>query len=41
MKSRIFIALLLLCACLNARSVLGQNTTGSITGRLTDLTGAV
>jgi Carboxypeptidase regulatory-like domain len=40
-KSRIFIALLLLCACLTVRSVLGQNTTGSITGRLTDPTGAV
>jgi hypothetical protein len=43
MNSRILISLLLLCACLflNARSVLGQNTTGSITGRLTDPTGAV
>ena len=43
MKSRILILLILLCVCLflNARSVFGQNTTGSITGRLTDPTGAV
>jgi uncharacterized surface anchored protein len=43
MKSKIFIRLLLICtsSLLNAGSMLGQNTTGSITGRLTDPTGAV
>jgi len=43
MKSKILIPLLLICAfsLLNAGSMLGQNTTGSITGRLTDPTGAV
>jgi hypothetical protein len=43
MKLKILVPLLLICACLllNARSAPGQNTTGRITGRLTDPTGAV
>src|SRR3984885_246453 len=43
MKLKILAPLLLICACLllNVRAVHGQNTTGSITGRLTDPTGAV
>jgi hypothetical protein len=43
MKLKFLTPLLLICACLllNAHAVLGQNTTGSITGRLTDPTGAV
>src|ERR1700730_12447013 len=43
MKWKALTPLLLFCACLflNPRSVPGQNTTGTITGRLTDPTGAV
>src|ERR1700733_1690298 len=43
LKLKVLTPLLLICACLllNAHAMLGQNTTGSITGRLTDPSGAV